>query len=78
MANDRGEAERPLTESGEGVSEGFEEAEADLIENATHGDGQADPLADAGDPEEHPDPAVHGEADHAESSETSDQADEEG
>ena len=34
-------AERPLAEAGEGVAEGFEDAEADLIEHASHGDEQS-------------------------------------
>ena len=36
------EAERPLAEAGEGVSEGQEQAEAELEENATVGDGVSD------------------------------------
>jgi hypothetical protein len=36
------EAERPLAESGEGESEGLEQAEAELEENATIGDGMSD------------------------------------
>jgi hypothetical protein len=32
------EAQRPLTEAGQGESEGFEEAEAELIDHASHGD----------------------------------------
>ena len=35
------EAQRPLDEAGQGESEGFEQAEADLIENASHGDQHA-------------------------------------
>lgn len=34
-------AERPLAEAGQGESEGFEEAERELIEHATHGDQHA-------------------------------------
>lgn len=34
-------AQRPLIESGEGVAEGFELAEEDLIEHASHGDQQS-------------------------------------
>jgi hypothetical protein len=58
---DLDDAERPLAEGGEGASEGFEQAEADLVENATHGDGEADPLHQAGEPEADRDQAVHGE-----------------
>ncbi|MEO8686722.1 MAG: hypothetical protein ABI611_00715 [Solirubrobacteraceae bacterium] len=36
------EAERPLAEAGEGVAEGQEQAEAELEENATVGDGMSD------------------------------------
>jgi hypothetical protein len=34
-------AQRPLIEAGQGESEGFELAEADLIEHASHGDQHA-------------------------------------
>ena len=37
----------PVYEAGGGEQEGFEAAEADLIENATHGDGRGDPIRDA-------------------------------
>jgi hypothetical protein len=40
------EAHRPLEESGEGEAEGFEQAERDLIETASHGDGGYDPEVD--------------------------------
>jgi hypothetical protein len=42
---------RPLVEGGEGEAEGFELAEEDLIEAASHGDSAADPLGDAFTPE---------------------------
>ena len=35
------EAERPVAEAGEGESEGFEQAERELIEHASHGDEHA-------------------------------------
>ena len=38
---DEDEAQRPLEEAGEGESEGFELAEHELIERATHGDQHA-------------------------------------
>jgi len=44
-------AERPLVEAGEGVAEGFELAEEELIEAAEHADGVGDPIADAFTPE---------------------------
>jgi hypothetical protein len=70
----RAEEQRPLREAGQGEAEGFEEAEAQLIEHASHGDDAPDPSHLAGRPE---DPAAaeaeYGEPDHAESSEDSDQ-----
>jgi hypothetical protein len=38
---------RPVYEAGGGEAEGFEQAEADLMENASHGEGHADPIGDA-------------------------------
>jgi hypothetical protein len=64
----REEAQRPLREAGEGEAEGFEEAEAELIEHASHGDSGPDPSRLAGKPEERTD-AEYGEADHEASSE---------
>lgn len=59
-------AMKPVLEAGGGVSEGFEEAEAELIENAELGpeDGTELVLEDAFDVEAEPDRAVYGEADH--------------
>lgn len=57
---------RPLREAGEGEAEGFEEAEAELIEHASHGDSGPDPSHLAGEPEEDSG-AEYGEADHEES-----------
>jgi len=58
------EAERPLAEAGEGVSEGFEQAEAELEESAEHGvDRPAD--LEAPETEKEDDRAAHGEADRA-------------
>jgi hypothetical protein len=58
----------PVLEAGGGEAEGFELAEADLIENATHGDGRGDPLRDAFTAEVESDSstAAYGEADHIE------------
>ncbi len=65
----RAEEQRPLREAGQGEAEGFEEAEADLIEHASHGDDGPDPSHLAGRPE---DPGAaeveYGEADREESS----------
>ncbi len=60
-------AERPLSESGEGYAEGFEDAEDALRRNASHEDRGADPIGDAGRPEPDSDEAgaEYGEADHA-------------
>jgi hypothetical protein len=59
------EADRPLIEGGEGVEEGFEVAEEDLRETASHGENRYDPsTADFGDEESAGDAdAVSGEAD---------------
>jgi len=58
-------AMEPLYQAGQGEAEGFERAEADLIENATHGEGHGDPLRDAITPEAEADrsTAVYGEPD---------------
>jgi hypothetical protein len=55
----------PVYQAGGGEQEGFEVAEQELIENATHGDGGADPLRDAFSPELESDrsTADYGEAD---------------
>lgn len=55
-------AERPLVESGEGEAEGFELAEAELVDNAEHGDEKDFPNRDAGQPEE-PTETAYGEPD---------------
>jgi hypothetical protein len=55
-------AQRPLIEGGEGEAEGFELAEAELIDNAEHGDQKRFPNRDAGRPEE-PTHTAFGEAD---------------
>lgn len=59
-------AMRPVIEAGGGVSEGFELAEAELIENATVGSdiGLDRILDDAPPTEAEPDRGVYGEADH--------------
>lgn len=55
-------AERAVVEGGGGESEGFELAEAELIDNASHGDQKRFPNRDAGRPEE-PTDVAFGEAD---------------
>jgi len=57
-------ARRPLVEAGEGQAEGFELAEAELVDNAEHGDQKRFPNRDAGRPEEPTDTAF-GEPDEA-------------
>jgi hypothetical protein len=52
------EESRPLEEGGEGVAEGFEESERELIEQASHGDQRYSPEADAASPEEESDRAT--------------------
>jgi hypothetical protein len=64
-------AMRAVYEGGGGEAEGFELAEADLIENASHGDGHGDPLSDAFSPEAETDrsTAVYGEPDEEDTTE---------
>jgi hypothetical protein len=50
--HDGDEAARPLEEAGQGVAEGFEESERELVEEASHGEGRWDPETDAFTPEE--------------------------
>jgi hypothetical protein len=59
-------AMQPVYEAGGGPSEGFEAAEADLVDNASHGGGRGNPLRDAPDPEAESDlsDVEYGEADH--------------
>jgi hypothetical protein len=56
----------PVYEAGGGEAEGFEAAEEELIDNASHGGGRGDPIRDALTPEVEADEetAVEGEADH--------------
>jgi hypothetical protein len=64
-------AERPVIEAGEGVAEGFELAEQDLIEAATQGDGRGLPLWNRPPPEDaEAHHAVYGEGDEEHSSES--------
>jgi hypothetical protein len=59
------ESRRPLEEAGEGEAEGFELAERDLIEEASHGEEGRSPEADAfaGEVESDEAGAVYGEPD---------------
>lgn len=79
-ADRKAEEQAPVEEAGGGVAEGFEQAEEELIENAQHGEGTADPLADRlppepTDPEDH---TAYGEADEVESTTAREQDDEGG
>ena len=58
-------AMQPVEEAGGGQSEGFEQAEEQLIENASHGDGTGNPEADRidEDAEAERSTAEYGEAD---------------
>lgn len=56
-------AEQPLIEAGEGEAEGFELAERDLEDIASHGDQHRFPDNVPSPPEEQSDDAVYGEAD---------------
>jgi hypothetical protein len=62
---DTDESRRAPEEAGEGESEGFELAEEDLIEEASHGDERRSPEAEDWDEEEDVD-SVYGEADDVE------------
>lgn len=67
-------AQRPLREAGEGEAEGFELAEEELVEYASHADHGPDPTNMAAEPEVESDrvTAVDGEADEFRSSERED------
>jgi hypothetical protein len=64
----RREEQRAVTEGGGGEAEGFEEAEKELIEHASHGDSGPDPSNLAGEPENYRGDEG-GEADHEATSE---------
>jgi hypothetical protein len=68
------DAQRPLTEAGQGEAEGFEQAERELIEHASHGDQHAARQAIEDAPSENDDEraAPGGEADREYSSEHED------
>jgi len=57
-------AQKPLVEAGQGEAEGFELAEKELEENASHGDSRGFPREDIPDSEE-PGDAEYGEPDEA-------------
>ena len=57
-------ARNPLVEAGQGEAEGFELAEKELEENASHAGGRGFPQGDVPDPEE-PTDAIYGEPDEA-------------
>ena len=65
-------AERASAEAGGGQAEGFEQAEKQLIEHASHGDDAPDPTTLASYEAAHPEPE-HGSADHVHSTERRDE-----
>ena len=67
------EPDRPLEESGEGESEGFEQAEELLEERASHEDDRGGPLRDRPDPEPDRQRTSYGEGDRVDSTETEDE-----
>jgi hypothetical protein len=68
VSDEAEEAERALSEAGQGESEGFELAEEELIENASHEElASPDPTHLAGEPEDPRAGADYGEADTEES-----------
>jgi hypothetical protein len=67
------EEERPLAESGEGESEGFEQAEELLEERASHEDDRGGPLRDRPDPEPDHQRTSYGEGDRVDSTELEDE-----
>jgi hypothetical protein len=64
-------AERPLAEAGQGESEGFDQAERELIEHASHGDQHAARrvIQDATDEQDDARAAQQGDPDYERSSE---------
>ena len=72
---DGDEARRPLVEAGQGEAEGFEQAEQELIEHASHGDQHASRrvIEDAPDEADDARASESGEADFERSSETGDE-----
>jgi hypothetical protein len=68
------DAERPVREAGGGEAEGFEQAEEDLIEHASHGDEHSGRMAiyDAPEPEEAGQETEFGEPDREYSPEADD------
>ena len=72
---DASDSQRPLREAGEGEAEGFEDAEQELIEHASHGNPAPYPPDMAGKPEDaRAAEASYGDADHEESSELDEDA----
>lgn len=54
---------RPVDDAGGGEAEGFEDAEAALIDHAEHGAGEGTPRPEQMGEEAEIDPSVHGQAD---------------
>ena len=65
--DDDDDSRRPLEEAGEGEAEGFELAEEDLVEEASHGDERRSPEVNEFDGEEEDEvDSVYGDADDVE------------
>lgn len=61
--DDADEERRPVQEAGGGEAEGFEDAEAELIDHAKYTSGEGTPRPDQMGEEAEIDPSVHGQAD---------------
>ena len=70
------EERRAVEEAGGGEAEGFEQAEQDLVEQASHGDGGGDPRADAFDEEDGRATRTYSEADEVDPTEVTSDPDE--
>lgn len=66
------EADRALDETGDGETDGFEQSEKELIEQAENFDKGRNPIYDAGEVEAERSDATYGEADEEHSSERED------
>jgi hypothetical protein len=75
-AQDIDPAEQAVSEAGGGESEGFEQAEEELIESASHGDSSGNPLGDRYPAEEAATEglSIYGEADDAQATEDTDES----
>jgi hypothetical protein len=70
------EEQRPVVEGGGDEAEGFEQAEEELVEVASHGDPAPDPTELVGEPEDDRADPDYGEPDRIESTERTDEREE--